>query len=178
MKNYTSGKIYYSAFGSSSELNTDILSFCSDISSALSKLGWILRSGAEKGIDTAFEYGCDKVNGTKDIYLPYRNYNNNDSNNYYISLYSLNSVKQNFCKYSSLTYNEIRAKARNYQILLGQNLSKPSNIALVYNYDSDDDNVKQLIEIAQVNVITVIDISKLYGEKIDKIIEAINDRII
>lgn len=40
----------------------------------LAKHGAILRSGACRGPDRAFEIGCDSVNGPKEIYLPFAGY--------------------------------------------------------------------------------------------------------
>ena len=44
--------------------------------------GWLLRSGGAKGADSAFEKGCDKANGKKEIFLPWKNFNSNISNLY------------------------------------------------------------------------------------------------
>lgn len=38
----------------------------------------ILRSGGAEGADQAFERGCDKVKGKKEIYLPWFGFNNED----------------------------------------------------------------------------------------------------
>ena len=43
-----------------------------DIAAGLAKQGWTLRSGGAPGADTAFEWGCDQVQGTKEIYLAER----------------------------------------------------------------------------------------------------------
>ena len=45
-----------------------------DIAAGLAKQGWLLRSGAAPGADTAFEWGCDQVDGAKEIYLPWNNF--------------------------------------------------------------------------------------------------------
>jgi len=41
--------------------------------------GLLLRSGGTKGADTAFEEGCDIAKGLKQIYLPYKSFNRNES---------------------------------------------------------------------------------------------------
>lgn len=45
----------------------------------LAKQGCILRSGGAKGADTAFEQGCDLAEGKKQIFLPWKNFNGNQS---------------------------------------------------------------------------------------------------
>lgn len=55
------------------------------IGEILAKKNFILRSGGASGADSAFENGCDIQNGKKEIYLPWKNFNNNSSKLYYIS---------------------------------------------------------------------------------------------
>jgi hypothetical protein len=42
----------------------------------LAEKGYVLRSGAAEGSDAAFEAGCDSVKGQKEIYVPWRGFNN------------------------------------------------------------------------------------------------------
>ena len=44
--------------------------------------GYTLRSGGANGADTAFETGCKSVNGSMDIFLPWKGFNENTSNLY------------------------------------------------------------------------------------------------
>lgn len=41
----------------------------------LALLGHVLRSGGADGADTAFEIGCDRRGGAKEIYLPWKGFN-------------------------------------------------------------------------------------------------------
>lgn len=41
--------------------------------------GWLLRSGHADGADKAFEAGCDRGNGSKEIWLPWAGFNGSDS---------------------------------------------------------------------------------------------------
>ena len=45
----------------------------------LASLGINLRSGAAEGADAACERGCDMVNGSKEIFLPWRKFSNHRS---------------------------------------------------------------------------------------------------
>jgi hypothetical protein len=47
-----------------------------DIGSILSEKGFLLRSGHAFGADFAFELGASKVNGKKEIFIPWKGYNN------------------------------------------------------------------------------------------------------
>lgn len=45
----------------------------------LANTGWVLRSGGANGCDNAFEEGCDQANGKKEIFLPWKGFNRNNS---------------------------------------------------------------------------------------------------
>jgi hypothetical protein len=51
-----------------------ILALMKDIGAALARQGWVLRSGAAPGADTAFEVGCDLAGGTKEVFLPWKGF--------------------------------------------------------------------------------------------------------
>ena len=60
----------YTGFGSR-ETPQETLELMEQIGEALARAGWFLRSGAADGADSAFERGCDKVGGDKEIFLPW-----------------------------------------------------------------------------------------------------------
>ena len=53
----------------------NILEVMIKIGEYMANKGCILRSGGADGADTAFEIGCDRANGRKEIYLPWTNFN-------------------------------------------------------------------------------------------------------
>lgn len=65
---------YYTGVGSR-ETPEEMMKKIRYLARWLAMKGFILRSGAADGSDTAFEQGCDKVNGGKKIYLPWKNFN-------------------------------------------------------------------------------------------------------
>lgn len=69
---------YYAGIGSR-ETPEHIQKIMSHCASYLGTKDWTLRSGAADGADQAFEIGADRVNGLKEIYLPWRNYNHSIS---------------------------------------------------------------------------------------------------
>ena len=66
---------YYTGIGSR-ETPKQILKYMENVASKLVGLGYILRSGGADGADSAFEKGCDKANGRKEIYIPWHRFNN------------------------------------------------------------------------------------------------------
>ena len=71
--------MYYTGIGSR-ETPEEVLSLFTIVGEFLAKKGYMLRSGGAKGADKAFEVGCDKVKGKKEIYLPWRKFENSNSN--------------------------------------------------------------------------------------------------
>jgi len=57
----------------------DVLSVMESIGEQLARAGWTLRSGAADGADSAFERGCDRANGKKEIFLPWPGFNGSTS---------------------------------------------------------------------------------------------------
>ena len=53
----------------------DILRSMERLGETLAMQGHILRSGGADGADTAFERGCDRVGGAKQIFLPWTGFN-------------------------------------------------------------------------------------------------------
>ena len=68
----------YTGIGSR-ETPIHILNFFVVIGNYLASEGYTLRSGHAPGADQAFEEGCDQVNGKKEIYLPWPNFEGSDS---------------------------------------------------------------------------------------------------
>ena len=68
----------YAGIGSR-ETPKDVLDLFYKIGKALAKKNFTLRSGHADGSDIAFENGCDSVNGDKEIWLPWKGFNNSTS---------------------------------------------------------------------------------------------------
>lgn len=60
----------------------NVLNVFTDLATSLASIGIVLRSGGADGADKAFETGCDKMLGPKEIYLPWKNFNGSTSNLY------------------------------------------------------------------------------------------------
>ena len=70
--------MYYTGIGSR-RTPKDVLEMFAHLGEWLGARGYILRSGGANGADSAFESGCNQVFGGKEIYLPWKGFNNNDS---------------------------------------------------------------------------------------------------
>ncbi len=69
---------HYTGVGSR-DVPAEISDKITEIAKWLAQKGYILRSGGADGCDSDFEKGCDQGNGKKEIYLPWKDFNDNKS---------------------------------------------------------------------------------------------------
>ena len=158
----------------------------------LAGMGYILRSGGASGADSAFETGVDmyeKKQGItepthKEIYLPWKNFNDNKSD-FYLSW----NIEQKFldiigyvnpsllsCKHSIISLH-----ARNCQQILGKNLDSPCSFVLCWT-DRDTawcSGTMFAVRLAELNNIPVFNMFKKewinrYGEFLDNNKKVVN----
>lgn len=103
---------------------------------ALGNLGFVLRSGAANGSDTAFEIGCDNVSGQKEIYLPWQNFNRHQSQLFYISPEALELAEHYYgSRWQYLKPPVKELMARNMYQVTGKDLDRPSEFVVCYTKD-------------------------------------------
>ncbi len=126
----------------------EILEQMSHIAYVLAADKWVLRSGGSPGADTAFEQGCDGAVGEKEIYLPWKNFKDNESPLYNVTPQAIELTKAYHPNPSLLAFKHYMAKlhGRNAQQILGQNLDSPIAFVVCYTPDgceSDEDRIKK-----------------------------------
>lgn len=108
----------------------DILAQMRSIARQLASRGWLLRSGGEDGADTAFENGCVEAFGRKEIYLPWRRFNNRVGRDY---CYQIPDIAYDTAqvlwgddeRWKYLKGAVKKLHARNTQQVLGRDLNGP-----------------------------------------------------
>ncbi len=98
----------------------------------LAKKGLTLRSGGAPGADTAFERGCDRVGGKKEIFLPWKGFNGNHSPHF--SPPAQAEVIASFCHPHWKACSPVSRKfhARNCPQILGLHLETPVDFVLFW----------------------------------------------
>lgn len=104
-----------------------------NIASFLAKKNYILYSGGAPGCQTVFEKGCDEYRGMKNIFLPWKGYNNSSS-----PLVSwgrkitplISPLSDTILENMSPEIKYIHL--RNIQLLFGYNLDKPSKFVICW----------------------------------------------
>jgi hypothetical protein len=115
----------------------DMLKIIQDIAEFLAKKGWVLRSGGANGSDEAFEIGCDKANGKKEIYLPWLGFNNNKSKLLWPQP-AWKIAEEIHPAWDKCSVNARCLHARNVCQILGSELDKPSSFLVCWTESGED----------------------------------------
>lgn len=122
---------YYAGIGSR-ETPIAIQHLMYQMAKNLALNGYTLRSGGAKGADQAFEKGCDSVNGFKEIYLPWANFENSSSLLTAKGNKAFEIAEQFHPYWQNLSQGAKKLQARNSHQVLGQDLSTPSKFIICY----------------------------------------------
>lgn len=151
--------IYYTGVGSR-ETPKDICEQMSGIGYSLAMAAWTLRSGAADGADSAFEAGCDKINGRKEIYLPWKNFNHHKSTCWTITDEAYEMAKAVHPAWYRMTQGGQSCHARNCYQILGFDLKTPSSILFCWTPNGKEEGgTRTAIIIAKQNNIPVINLA-------------------
>lgn len=124
-------ELYYAGIGSR-ETPLDILDYFEKLGAFFSIKGIKLRSGHAGGSDMAFENGCDKVKGDKEIYLPWNGFNGSNSK-LVVSNPKAFEIAQKYHPYwHNLKQGAQKLQARNSHQVLGQDLETPSAFVICW----------------------------------------------
>lgn len=122
---------YYAGIGSR-ETPTHVQEYFSSLAAFLATKEFTLRSGGAQGSDIAFEIGCDRVNGNKEIYLPWKYFEKSNSN-LIISNPKAYEIAEQFHPYwQNLKDGARKLQARNSHQVLGMDLETPSEFVICW----------------------------------------------
>jgi len=158
---------HYSGIGSR-DTPEPILSKMKTLAGALAELHFTLRSGGAEGADTAFEEGCVEHFGEKEIYLPWRNFNDNKSHFHSPTSKAVLLAEKAHPAYPYLKHGAQLLIARNMHQILGYDLDEPSLFVVCWTEDGAETeaHVKKTtggtgsaIKLAAMNSIPVFNLS-------------------
>lgn len=129
-------KRYFSGIGSR-ETPQDVLDKFFKIGAYLAKKGYVLRSGGADSADSAFESGCDSENGAKEIYLPWRGFNNNNSELYNIPIGAFLIAKSIHPVWGDLKQGSQKLHARNIGQLISYDFDTPSDFVVCWTKNGE-----------------------------------------
>jgi hypothetical protein len=138
----------------------EVKAHMASIATYLGREGFILRSGGADGADTAFESGCDSVNGNKEIFRPTD----------YIPQWAFDTVASFHPNPRALTKYGRRLMARNALQVFGRSSNDPTELIICWTLGgSGKGGTGQAIRIARRLGIPVVDLGK--GDLDDHLIE-------
>lgn len=149
----------------------DVMISMTQAAANLEIMGLKLRSGSADGADIAFEIGVRR-SGMKDIYLPWKGFNNSKSSLYHISPEALAMAEEYHPGWHNLSQGVQKLMARNCYQVLGEELDDPSLFILCWTPNgSGSGGTGQAIRIARDFDIPVFDMGCMRLEEIGSSIE-------
>ena len=163
---------YYTGIGAR-KTPAFVLKIMEEIAVILAKKTWILRSGGAEGADSAFERGCNYyLPGEKEIYLPWKRFNGNNSNLYNISGYAYKMAESLHPAWDKCSSAVRKLHSRNMHQVLGPDLKTPSNALICWTPNGKDSGgTGQAIRLAEKHNIFVLN---LYNHSYERIIEIVS----
>lgn len=132
--NSSSKKLLYAGIGSRNTPES-ILTTMHQLAEVLAKNNFILRSGAANGADSAFEIGCDYVNGEKEIWLPWEGFNNHVNTNLYPTNNHFSIAETLHPAWHKLRPGAKKLHARNVGQILGKDIHSPVSFVICWTPD-------------------------------------------
>jgi len=152
--------MFYTGIGSR-ETPQEIVKVMVAVGEKMGELGWTLRSGGANGADLAFELGCDKVGGKKEIYLPWRGFNGSRSPLFLEGkdCERAEEVASRFHpKWDVLSAGAKKMHTRNVFQVLGLGLNIPSKVVVCYTKGgTGQGGTGQAIRVAKAYKVPIID---------------------
>jgi hypothetical protein len=124
----------YTGVGSR-EVPPEMSVILADYAEALARAGYTLRSGGAGGCDTDFEVGADRGAGSKEIYLPWRGFNNSNSTLFGVTAAAMKIASTVHPAWDRLREAPQKLHGRNVYQVLGRSLSEPSDFLICWTKD-------------------------------------------
>ena len=166
--------IYYAGIGSR-ETPIEVLNAFEYLGMEFAKRGYVLRSGAADGADSAFERGCDSVAGPKEIFLPWQGFqgrseNRSENKSTYCHYDNVDDAIKIAKKYhpnwDTLSNGGRALMARNSYQVLGKDLQTPGSFVVCWTEDGKGGGgTGQALRIAKDYGIKVCDFGKFPKEQ-------------
>lgn len=171
--------LYYAGIGSR-QTPDKVLERMEKLAARLAELGFVLRSGAAGGADQAFERGCDKAAGVKEIYLPWKDFSDSQSPLFTVDKQAIEMASQFHPGWHHCTPAAQKLHGRNCYQILGADLKTPAKFVICWTPDgceghetrtSKSGGTGQAISVATANGIQVFNLFN--ADVMDRIANAV-----
>jgi len=113
----------------------EVLDYMRRVAVRLARLGYILRSGAAAGADSAFEAGAVSAGGRTEIWLPWRGFNDHADTGFFPGDQHFTKAQTLHPAWEHLTRGPRALHARNVGQVLGTDLAQPVQFVLCWTPD-------------------------------------------
>jgi hypothetical protein len=160
---------YYAGIGSR-ETPQEFIALFERLGEFLAKHGYTLRSGGAQGADKAFECGCDRAKGNKEIYLPWRGFEGSMSNLVVSDKRAFEIAEEFHPAWDRLGQGGQKLQARNCHQVLGQDLNTPSNFVICWTKGgSGQGGTGQAIRIARHYNVSILDAGRYSADQFKEV---------
>lgn len=166
-------KKYFAGIGSR-ETPESIYPIILDLSKTLINLDFVLRSGGADGADSFWEKAYDCLEGEKEIYLPWKGFNDNSSPLYEIKPWAIERAEIYHPNWNHLSPAAQKLHSRNVYQINGYNdyWDEMSDFVICYTPDGKDSGgTGQAIRIARQHGIPLFNLYNDSKEMIDNFIK-------
>lgn len=144
----------------SRETPTEFLERMNRLAIAFARAGWLLRSGGADGADMAFEEAFRSQNGKMEIYLPWKNFNDNPSPLYDVCDRALEMASTIHPAWHNCSQGARLLHGRNCYQVLGKNLNDPSDVVVCWTKDGKPSGgTRTAILLAKSRIVPVINLA-------------------
>lgn len=126
--------VYYAGIGSRKSPQP-VIEQMSYLAQYAAEHNWVLRSGGAPGADSAFERGCDRGNGKKEIFLPWRGFNKNESDLCVVKECAMDLAKMIHPAYNKLSHSAKLLIGRNMYQIMGDSMVDPVSCVICWTAD-------------------------------------------
>lgn len=152
--------VYYTAVGAR-DTPDEYLALMIQIGQMMANKGYIMRSGGAPGADSAFEIGCDRARGKKEIFLPYKNFNKNASTLFNTNPRAFEIAKRFHPAGEALSGTSLKFHGRNVHQVLGKDLETRSEFLICWTFKAQFiGGTATAMSIARDNGIPIINLAK------------------
>ncbi|GBG14253.1 globin [Novimethylophilus kurashikiensis] len=127
-------KMFYAGIGSR-ETPAHVMRLMVSLARVLAGFGYVLRSGAADGADSAFEAGCEAAQGESEIWLPWRGFNNHADTGFYPSAEHESIAATAHPAWEKLSRGPRALHSRNVGQVLGADCKTPVKFVLCWTAD-------------------------------------------
>lgn len=125
----------YTGIGSRKNVPAEVIALMVALGELLGRSGWTLRSGAADGSDSAFEEGCDLAKGMKEIFLPWKGFNDHTSKLYMGTAEAMALAATLHPTWDELPQSFKKLHSRNCFQILGMTLTLPTEAVICWTPD-------------------------------------------